>query len=262
MRHLTALLCAMIAGSALGAAGTAPAHADVPGFGVRVTAPATVEAGGNTRTLTAVATSEQPRCRKVRWALIVRGGRIPLDRIRVTRFEDTGEFPTRVSLDGAAATVVDEQLDPGTLCRNRTVTGRWQVAVAGRDGGEVRFEVRAFDAQGTLLSAGGASTGVTGRVATSAPRPEPTRTSAEPTPTAAEETPAEETAEPTTPADDPSPAAALATASGDSNLLGPGLVVGGVFVLLGLFLLLQLRARTLRARRQAEAAPTGFYTMP
>ena len=48
----------------------------------------------------------------------------------------------------------------------------------------------------------------------------------------------------------------------ESNLLGPGLIIGGVFVFLGLLLLLRLRARTREARRQAGAMPTGFYTMP
>ncbi|WIM93897.1 hypothetical protein ACTOB_005891 [Actinoplanes oblitus] len=266
MRHSTALLGAVLAGAALGTAGTtAPARADVPGFGVRLTAPATFKASGNTKTLTAVVTSDQRDCRKVRFTLIVRGGSVPLDRIRVTRFEESGEFPTRLAVDGDTATLVDEQLDPGTLCRGRTVTGRWQVGFTGREGGEVRFEVQAFDAQNTLLSAAGAGTEVAGQVATSSPTP--SRTTATPEPSASADEEATETEAPadTEPATDPTPtqtAAALSPASEDSNLLGPGLIVGGVFFFLGLMLLLRLRARTREARRQAETMPTGFYTMP
>ncbi|GIF04156.1 hypothetical protein [Actinoplanes siamensis] len=261
MRHLTALLWATLAGAALGVTGgTASALADVPGFGVRVAAPATVKAGGTTKTLTAVATSEQRRCQKVRWTLVVRGGDVPLDRIRVTRFEDTGEFPTQVSIDGDTATVVDRQLDPGSLCRGRTVTGRWRIGVAGRDGGQVRFEVRAVDVAGTVLGSGAAASEVTGVVATSSPSPRPSRTSASPEPTEEEEL---ATAGPGIPTNETTSAAALTPASSnDSNLLGPGLIAGGVFFFLGLVLLLRLRARTREARRRERTAPTGFYTMP
>ncbi|KUL29964.1 hypothetical protein [Actinoplanes awajinensis] len=265
MRIFTALLGATIAGATLGAAGltAAPARADVPGFGVRVTAPATFKASGNTKTLTAVSTSDQRQCRKVRWTLIVRGGDVPLDRIRVTRIENNTAFATRVSLDGDTATLVDEQLDPGTLCRGRTVTGQWQIGFAGRDGGRVRFEVRAFDEANTLLTAGGATTEVTGQVATSSPTPSPSKTSASPEPTEDEEeeaTPAD-TTPPTRAAVTQSPQA-LSPAASDSNLLGPGLIVGGVFFFLGLLLLLRLRSRTKAARQQAQTLPTGFYTMP
>jgi hypothetical protein len=264
VRHSTALLWATIAGFALGTAGTAaPAHADVPGFDVRVSAPATFKASGNTKTLTAVVTSDQRVCRKVRFTLVIRGGDVPLDRVRVSRFEDSGEFPTRADVNGDTATLVDEQLDPGTLCRNRTVTGRWQVGFGGRNGGEVRFEVQAFDAQGTLLTTGGATTEVTGQVATSfpsaSPTPEPSRTTASPEPDDEETEPAATTRPG---ANATESAAALAPVSDDSNLLGPGLIVGGVLFFLGLLLLLRLRARTREARREAETLPTGFYTMP
>jgi hypothetical protein len=263
VRHFTALLWATLAGAALGAAGvTAPAQADVPGFSVRVTAPATVKAGGGTKTLTAVATSDQRQCRKVRWTLVVRGGDVPLSQIRVTRFEDAGEFPARVSVDGDTATLVDEQVDPGTLCQGRTVTGKWQIGVSGRDGGRIRFEVRAFDGTNTLLSTSGANTEVTGVVATSSPTP--ARSSPAPAETSPdEEADDEATDEPTVPANRTTSAVALNPASSDdSNLLGPGLVVGGVFFFLGLILLLRLRSRTREARREAQTVPTGFYTMP
>ncbi len=265
MRHSTMRLWAVCTGVGLGLAGvTAPALADVPGFRVRVTAPATFRADGAAKTLTAVATSEQLRCRKVRWTLLVRGGDVPLERIRVTRVEDNGEFPTSVAVNRDTATIVDEQLDPGTLCRTQTVTGRWQIAFSGPEGGEVRFEVRAFDAQNTLLTTSSATTEVASRVATSSPSPSPSRTSASPEPT--EDDPQEETDEPTgqaEPAEETPSASALVPASADdSSALGPGLIVGGVFFLLGLILLLRLRARTRSARGRAGTPPTGFYTMP
>jgi hypothetical protein len=267
VRHLTALLWATLAGAALGASGlTAPAQADVPGFSLTITAPATFQAGGNTKTVTAVATSDQARCRKVRWTLVVRGGDVPLNRIAVTRVEDTGEFPTQVSVSGDTATIVDQQVDPGTLCRNRTVTGKWQVRFGGNDGGEVRLEVRATDAQNTLLTTSNATTEVTTKVATSSPTPTPSRTTASPTPKPsetsepAEDEPVEETAEP--PVNETSATALVPASTDQSNLLGPGLIVGGVFFFLGLLLLLRLRARTKEARRDAQTLPTGFYTMP
>lgn len=264
MRHLTALLWVTLTGAAFGASGlAAPAQADVPGFKVAITTPATFQAGGTAKTVTAVATSDQARCRKVRWTLVVRGGDVPLNRIQVARFEDSGEFPTQVSVDGDTATIVDQQFDPGTLCRNRTVTGKWQVKFSGNDGGEVRFEVRATDAQNTQLTTGSATTEVTTKVATASPTPTPSKTTAspKPSPTEAIDDPVEETEEP--PINETTSAAALIPASTDqSNLLGPGLIVGGVFFFLGLILLLRVRTRTKEARREAGTMPTGFYTMP
>ncbi|GAA2883430.1 hypothetical protein Acy02nite_07090 [Actinoplanes cyaneus] len=265
MRHLTALFAATLAGAALGASSlTAPARADVPGFALSITAPATFQAGGNAKTVTAVATSDQARCRKVRWTLVVRGGEVPLNRIGVTRVEDSGEFPTQVSVNGDTATIVDQQLDPGTLCRNRTVTGKWQLRVSGNDGGEVGLEVRAADAVNTQLTSNTATTEVTTKVATASPTPKPSRTtaspSAEPTEEEAEDEPTEAAVKP--PVNTTSATALVPASAGQSNLLGPGLIVGGVFFFLGLLLLLRLRARTKEARREAGTLPTGFYTMP
>ncbi|MFI1988611.1 hypothetical protein [Actinoplanes sp. NPDC020271] len=266
MRHLTALLGVTLAGAALGASSlTTPARADVQGFGVTITAPATFQAGGNAKTVTAVATSEQVRCRKVRWTLVVRAGDVPLNRIQVTRVEDSGEFPTQVSVNGNTATLVDQQLDPGTLCRNRTVTGKWQMRFSGNDGGEIRLEVRAADEQNTQLTSNTATTEVTTKVATASPSPAPSRTTASPSPKptvddTAEDEPTEATPEP--PVNRTSATALVPASTDQSNLLGPGLIVGGVFFFLGLLLLLRLRSRTKEARREAQTLPTGFYTMP
>jgi hypothetical protein len=266
VRHLTALLWATLAGAALGAGGlTAPADADVPGFSVRLTTPATFQAGGTTKTVTAVASSDQARCRKVRWSLVVNGGKVSLAQIRVTRVENNREFATQVSTSGNVATIIDDQVDPGTLCRGRTVTGQWLVGFTGRDGGEVRFEVRADDEQNTRLTSISNTTEVTSKVATASPSPTPSRTTRSPSPSASPtgDDPIEEVIEPTLPANRTTSASALVPASTDqSNLLGPGLIVGGVFFFLGLIMLLRLRSRTKAARIEEQTLPTGFYTMP
>ncbi|MEV6348909.1 hypothetical protein [Actinoplanes sp. NPDC051851] len=263
MRYYTALLCAALAGGAMSTVGAAPAVADVRGISVELDAPNNAEAGGNARTVTAVTSSELRQCRKVRFALIVRGGTVPVDGIQVVRFEDDGQFATQKTVEDNTATFVDEAVDPGTLCRNRTVTGRWRIGFTGEAGGTVQFEVQAFDAQNTLLSAAGAATEVAGTAETTEPSPEPTET----TEPAEEETtePAEEETsdDAVTPVEDETgDTGALEPASSETtSLLGPGLVVGGVCVCLGILLLLRLRSRTKEARRQAQSVPTGFYPM-
>ncbi|MEU4557841.1 hypothetical protein AB0F72_05610 [Actinoplanes sp. NPDC023936] len=257
----TSLVGAVLAGAALSTTLEAPARADEPGFSVRVTAPETFAAGRSAQTVTAVVTSENRRCRKVRWALLVHSG-LQDDQLRVVRVEDDGEFRTTTSTEGVTTTILDAQLDPGTLCRGRTVTGRWQVAFTGPDAGPVQFEARAFDARDTLLTAGGATTQVESDTPPS-PSPSPSR-SASPEPDPDEESTEAPVAEtPAAGADDTAsgdPQAALV--SEDSFLLGPGLIVGGVFVFLGVLLLLRIRSRARAARQRARQVPTGFYTMP
>ncbi|WP_161790701.1 hypothetical protein [Actinoplanes utahensis] len=46
------------------------------------------------------------------------------------------------------------------------------------------------------------------------------------------------------------------------SLLGPGLIVGGICVFLGVLLLLRLRARARQVRIEEQTTPTGFYSMP
>ncbi|MEU8239882.1 hypothetical protein AB0C07_16685 [Actinoplanes missouriensis] len=268
MRHWTArrgtsLVSAVLAGAALSTSLEAPAHADEPGFSVRVTAPDTFTAGRSAQTVTAVVTSENRRCRKVRWALLVHSG-LQDDQLRVVRVEEDGEFRTTTSTEGVTTTILDAQLDPGTLCRGRTVTGRWQIAFTGPDAGPVQFEARAFDARDTLLTAGGVTTQVESGTPES-PAPSPSRSaSPAPEPDQDEESTEAPVAEaPAAGTDDTEsgdPQAALV--SEDSFLLGPGLIVGGVFVFLGVLLLLRIRSRSRAARLRAQQVPTGFYTMP
>jgi hypothetical protein len=258
LRYFTAALGAVLAGVVLSITAEMPAQADEPGFSVRVTAPDDFTTGEAAQTVTAVATSDNRRCRKVRWALLVHSG-LEEDQLKVVRVEEDGEFRSTRSTEGITTTFLDDQVDPGTLCRGRTVTGRWQVSFEGPDAGQVQFEARAFDAQDTLLTAAGATTQVE---SDEEPPPSPS-----PSVTREEQAPAGEQAEDQTEApaqqqnrESGDPQAALV--SEDSFLLGPGLIVGGIFVFLGVLLLLRIRSRSRSARLEAQQLPTGFYRMP
>jgi hypothetical protein len=264
MRHrITALIGAVVAGAVLSApTWAAPAAADVPGFSVRVTAPDTFTAARSAETVTAVVTSESGRCRKVRWVLIVRSEVDP-GQLRVTRVEEDGEFDTSTDTDGDTTTIIDEALDPGTLCRGRTVTGRWQITFDGPDGGDVRFEAQAFDDQETLLTTAGASATVRGQ-RTASPSPEPSES---PAGNGTDEQD-EDAGDGGAAGDDDK---VIDQAGGDTqtalvadqtSLLGPGLVIGGICVFLGVLLLLRLRVRSRVARVEEQTLPTGFYRMP
>ena len=266
MRHLAARIGAVLV--AVTAAGwSAPARADVPGFVVRVEqAPATFTNGKAARTLTAVVSTDRDlrRCLKVRWALTVRTRGVSLDQIQVTRVENDRSFDVRAQVDETAVQVVDTRLDPGRLCRDQTVTGRWDIAFTGPDDGEVRFETRAFDVTGRLLSTSGAEARVVSPVA-ARPSASPSR-SASPSPS-----PGGTADEQAAPVDDEQPpagrtsaeAAALTPAAGSGNVLGVGLIVGALMVFLGVGMLLRLRVRNRRAAQaEARPLPTGFYSMP
>lgn len=265
MRHrITALSGAVVAGAVLSAVPhAAPASADERGFSVQVSTPGDFTVGRSAQTVTAVVTSENRRCRKVRFVLLTRS-RIDADQMRVTRVEEDGPFATTDSTEGTTTTFVDNELDPGLSCRGRTVTGRWQIAFDGPDGGDVRFEIRAFDERNTLLSAGGALAEVEGGREEAEPSP-----SAEPSDEPSEE-PSEEASEEAAPIEDDEQTAApieeedtgAALIANESSLLGPGLIAGGVCVFLGVMLLLRLRSRARQATVDAQSVPTGFYSMP
>ncbi|MGK5681966.1 hypothetical protein [Actinoplanes sp. URMC 104] len=269
MRHLSragarigAVLVAVVA-----LAYGSPARADVPGFEVKVgEAPATFTIGKNARSLTAVVSTDRGRrCLKVRWALTIETKGVSLDQVQVARVENGRSFDVRAGVQEETATVVDERLDPGQLCRNRTVTGRWDIAFTGPDNGEVTFQAQAFDAAGRLL----ASTGVQAQVVS----PVAARPSAGPSPspsvTPTEDAPVEEEEEVVDQAPQPertsAAAGALNPASSSTNVLGVGLIVGALMVFLGVGMLLRLRTRNRRqAAWQAETQlmPTGFESMP
>jgi uncharacterized membrane protein len=165
----------------------------------------------------------------------------------------------RATVQDDTAVVVDADLDPGELCRGRTVTGRWDIAFTGPDDGSVTFEARAADVDGRVLSSATATSRVISSVAD---RPSPTPTATTESPAPDEEEPSEEAT-----ADTPrnertsSESTALERTSGTPSVLGPGLIIGALLVFLGVGLLLRLRTRN-RALAAESALPTGFYSRP
>lgn len=242
---------------------SAPAMADVPGFEVNIgESPATFTVEKAARSLTAVISTDRGgRCRKVRWALVVRTDGVGLDQLRIGRVENDESFDVRAQVEGDSAVVIDTQLDPGELCRDRTVTGRWDIAFTGPDDGSVTFEARASDDTGRVLSSATATSRVVSPVAAE-PSESPSE-SPSPSPEAedeAEDEPSEAAAAGDTPQDKET-SAALEPASGTPSVLGPGIIVGALLVFLGVGLLLRLRTRN-RASAAAERLPTGFYNVP
>ena len=266
MRHLAARVITALALVAASLAWTSPASAAVQGFAVDIgQSPATFTTGKNASTLTAIASTErqQRRCVKVRWSLTVRTDGISLDQVRVNRIEDGQSFRVRAQLTDDAARITDVQLDPGQLCRDQTVSGRWDISFAGPDNGQVSFEARALDATGRELAAASLNSRVISPVAA--------KPSATPSPTpskVADDEDDQAVVDPTTPANRTTSAAALNPASGTPSVLGPGLIIGAVLVFLGVALLLRIRTRNRKAttspawQTETQTLPTGFYDMP
>jgi uncharacterized membrane protein len=147
------------------------------------------------------------------------------------------------------------------------VTGRWDIAFAGPDSGAVTFVARALDANGRELATTRTTSQVVSPVA-AAPRPSasPSPSPSEPEPSAgdASDEPVEESAA-DTPATRESEATALQPAAGTPSVLGPGLIIGGVLVFLGVALLIRLRSRSRRQpawQTRTQMLPTGFDSMP
>jgi hypothetical protein len=268
MRHLATRGAVALVALAAMVFLASPAQADVAGFAVKIDrAPATFTIGKAARTLTAVVSTDREgrRCLKVRWALTVETKGVSLDQVRVTRVENGQAFGVRAGIEGDAAQIVDERVDPGQLCRDRTVTGQWTVAFTGPDDGEVTFTARAFDGTGRLLSTTASSAQVVSPVAaTRSPSPSPS-----PSVTPSSEAPEEEDAAiagPGDAAEDPEPSsAALVPASSSTSVLGIGLIIGALMVFVGVGMLLRLRARnrrTLTLATETQNLPTGFYNLP
>ena len=263
-RRVAAPVTAALAMVAATLAWGTPARADTPGFAVNVGRPGTFTIGKQAKALTAVASTDKARrCHKVRWELTVRTEGISLDQLRVTRVENGQAFPAQTQLGENGARIVDAGLDPGQLCRNRTVSAQWDVGFTGPDDGSVAFEVKAVDAGGRLLATGGTDTQVVTAVADQPSATPSESASPTPTPTFTPE-PAEVLAPP---AAKPSSAqaAALARTAGSTSILGPGLIVGAVLVLLGVLLLVRLRKRKGGPpgwHEETQMLPTGFYNLP
>ncbi|MEE6312056.1 hypothetical protein V1634_35125 [Plantactinospora veratri] len=273
-RFGSTLVCATAGWAMLPAA---PAGA-APGFDTALTRlPGQFVAGAGAETVTAVvSTTLDGDCRKVRWSLVLRADGLRLDQIGIDRIEEPGVVPTDVRGEGGAARITDRDLDPGTLCRNRTVTAQYRLAVdeAVTDG-RIELTVEAFDAQSRLLDRTSATREVVSerggppRRRSPAPatpeRNRPTPTEAAPSPTEPVEPEPTESVEGDSPvlAEGPDGAAgsdgggsgggeASATAGrGGTGLTEIGFGVGALLLFLGAGLLLRLRSRD----RLAEAAP-------
>jgi hypothetical protein len=224
----------------------APARAVVEGIEVTITElPDEFEAGDDPRTVEVVASTDRrpdgPRCRKVRWSLVLQVTGADLDQVRVDRVEEDGSVPLRVQTEGDTARLTDVRLDPGRLCPGRTVTARYRVAFDDdTPTGEVSLQAQAFGADDRLLQSASGASRVTGE------EPEPSETPSEEATAAAE--PSEEAAAPPAAGTGEPELFAAAGAGGTPSLLGPGLVIGAVLVFLGVGLLLRIRMRNRNAR--------------
>jgi hypothetical protein len=266
VRHRAVLLSAILAVTAGTLILPGRASAVEPGFRVDITeAPRTFTAGDNARTVTVVASSDQNRCQKVRWSLLVEVDGLDLDEVEVARVEEDGDFPVRVqNAGGTTARITDVQLDPGQLCRGRTVTARYRIGFDdGASSGQVTFRAQAFNAGRTLLQEASSRSLVEGEEQeeekSPSPSPSPSESSESPEPEP-EATAGDETPEPDATSTDTDLAAVPASGadSGTPSLLGAGLIIGGILVFLGVGLLLRLRMRN-RAPKHSAQLPTGFY---
>jgi hypothetical protein len=263
VRHRAALLSAILAVAAATLVLPGRASAVEPGFRVDITeAPRSFTPGDDARTVTVVASSDQNRCQKVRWSLLVEVDGLDLDEVEVARVEDDGDFPVRVQNAGdSTARITDVQLDPGQLCRGRTVTARYQIAFDDdTESGQVTFRAQAFNAGRTLLQEASTRSLVEGEEPEEEKSPSPSPSPSETTPEPEESADDEATAEPDpTPTDtDVASVPTSGTDNGTPSLLGAGLIIGGILVFLGVGLLLRLRMRS-RAPKHSAELPTGFY---
>jgi hypothetical protein len=235
-RFVGVLGCVTVLG-AIAAGAAAPAQAAIRAAAVRgvsveiVQVPDEFVAGARPVTLTVVASNYSGRnCLKVRWSMVLRVEGLSLEQVRVDRIEE-GSFPVDVRAEGPGARFTDERLDPGSLCRNRTVTARYEMNVASDvRAGRLTLRTEAYDANERLLEDDEATRDIVG---------------AGPPPT-------------TAPAARPSatvPAAAPATAAGSAAAPGQAagqtvegipviwFLVGGLMVFVGLTLLINVRWR-------------------
>ncbi|RKR91038.1 hypothetical protein BDK92_5422 [Micromonospora pisi] len=248
---------ACVTGIGLVATGT-PAGA-APGFDTRLELPGQFTAGGAPVTVAAVvSTTDRGDCRKVRWSTVLRVDGFRLDQVRVDRVEETGSFPVQVRAEGNAARLTDTDLDPGQLCRDRTVTAQYRIAFAAEAaGGRVTVTAEAFDARSRLLASGSATRTVAGDRGV----PTPSRTRSSPTPTpepseSEESATEQESSEELVPVPSDTPVVASgagggrtdpAANSGRLGLVQVGFLTGALMLFLGVGLLMRVRHRLLNA---------------
>ena len=271
--HSAALPAALLVAAVAVLGLSAPASAADPDVDVSITElPGTLAAGNGAATLTVVASTDERRCRKVRWSMLVAVDGVRLDQVGLDRIEDSGAFPVRVETGDGQARVTDVALDPGRLCRDRTVTARYRIAVDGARDGRVTYQAQAFDAAGRLLQEAGGSSRVVGAEPPPSRTPKPPRSAApapspSPEPSATDPEPSDEPS-----ADDEPPAAAApadpgagldadraASTGGIPSLFGPGLILGALLVFAGVGLLIRVRKRTGARPHGRRALATHFY---
>jgi hypothetical protein len=268
VQHRAAWLPAILAVLTATLALPAPAGAALPGFEVRLNAPSLFKAGANAKSVVAVVSTDTAlRCQKVRWSMLLKvADGVTFDDVKVTRIENGAEFPLQSQITGDTARLTDVQVDPGVLCRGQSVTARYDIAFGATSAqGAVAYEVQALNVRGQVLEQATATSQVLGTVAAT-PTPTASRSaSPSPAPTESDEAAAD------TPTDDPTDDAGAAKVNpidaaqtgpavktaGVPSVLGPGLIIGGMFMLVGIGILLRLRLRN-RAPRPHEM-PTSFY---
>jgi hypothetical protein len=271
VRHRTALVSTILAVATAVLALPSPASAALAGFQVRLQAPDTFKAGANPRPIEAVvSTGNAQRCQKVRWSMLLRvAGGVTFDDVKVTRIENGAEFPLLSQINGDTARLTDDEFDPGQLCRDQTVSARYDVSfAAGAPQGQIAYEVQALNVKNEVLQQAAAESRVDGtatatptKTATASPTPTPSADDSgagagvDPTAGATTDQPTESAA-PAATAD--VPANAAASQAGVPSLLGPGLIIGALFVFIGVGILLRLRMRNNKEAR-SHRLPTGFY---
>lgn len=268
MQHRATWLPAILAVLTATLALPAPAGAALPGFEVRLDAPSLFKAGANAKSVVAVVSTDTAlRCQKVRWSMLLKvADGVTFDDVKVTRIENGAEFPLQSQITGDTARLTDVRVDPGVLCRGQPVTARYDIAFGATSAqGAVAYEVQALNVRGQVLEQATATSQVLGTVAAT---PKPTASSSaspSPAPTESDKAAAD------TPTDDPTDDAGAARVNpidaaqtgpavktaGVPSVLGPGLIIGGMFMLVGIGILLRLRLRN-RAPRPHEM-PTSFY---
>ncbi|MCW6009181.1 hypothetical protein K1W54_32250 [Micromonospora sp. CPCC 205371] len=251
----TALAC--VAGFVAMSAGPAAA---AEGVTVQITEVSDRFEAGDQARLTVVASKRTDDCLKVRWSMVLRVDGMRLNQVGIDRVEENGSFPLDVQADGDQARLTDVQLDPGTLCRDRTVTARYALRFADDvANGRVSMQVGAFDARGQLLESASVTRNVRGEgddEASPSPSESPSESpSSSPEPSDESddvvEEPTDEAAAPVAGGGVGQPVD-LDRTSGGSGLLPVGLAFGGMLVFLGLTMLIRTR-RKLKVR----AVPLG-----
>jgi hypothetical protein len=214
-------------------------------------------AGARPETVTVVASKQGGDCQKVRWSMLLRLEGLSIEQLRVDRIEEDGSFPVDVDTDGESARVTDERLDPGTLCRNRTVTARYRLNVANDvQSGKMTVFAEAYDADLRLLERAGATRTIVGAAGPA----DPTASAEPPTQPGASGPTAAPTGQPGAtiddpPADEAADQAATAGADDGGGLPLAWFLIGGLLMFLGLSLLLNVRSRQRLREPEPEPVP-------